>query len=97
MNLLWKSTLNVSVVITFFRTLDLWKILLKKRGLFDEITWGKKACIKKIMVFYIFLFRHTFFSPVISSNNHRYFDNIFHEFKPNEEGYYNQNVERRFS
>ena len=29
MNLLWKSTLNVSAIITFFRTLNLWKVLLK--------------------------------------------------------------------
>ena len=33
------------------------------------------------MPLYIFLFIHTFFSPVISSNIHRYFNNILHEFK----------------
>ena len=33
------------------------------------------------MLLWIFLFIGTFFSPVISSNIYRYFNNIFHEFK----------------
>ena len=33
------------------------------------------------MLLWILLFIHAFFSPVISSNIHRYFDNISHEFK----------------
>ena len=33
------------------------------------------------MLLWIFLFMHTLFSPVILTNIHRYFNNIFHEFK----------------
>ena len=46
MNLLRKLMLNVSVVITFFKTLHSWKMLLKQRWMFDEITGEKKVCIK---------------------------------------------------
>ena len=33
------------------------------------------------MLLWIFLFMNTFFSPVISSNIHRYFNKNFHEFQ----------------
>ena len=78
MNSLWKSTLNVSVVITIFMTLNSWKMLLKAR----DAWWSnkRKECIK-IQNSKFFLFIHSFLSPVISPNIHRYFNNIFHGFK----------------
>ena len=38
-----KSTLNVSVVMTFFRILNSWKVLIKQQWMFDEFKVLKKV------------------------------------------------------
>ena len=45
MNLFRKSTWNVSIVLTFFKILNSWKVLSEFRWMFDEIV-EEKVCIK---------------------------------------------------
>ena len=78
MNLLRKPTLNVSVIITFFEILNWWKFLLKQRWILDEIAGEKKMCIKVLILSWIFFLKTLFFSPVILSNIHRFFNNLFY-------------------